>query len=944
MTARLRMIGKALLLWILSIGFRPRGRCAERPVADAVTLRRGALARAGVNAEELPPAGALGLAFSGGGIRSATIALGASQALARHKRLLDFDYLSTVSGGGYIGSFLTTLFLPASSRGLGSQPVVASSDGELASQCAFAHAALTHKARDQWIVHPITGARVRSPVWWLREHGRYLAPNGATDYASSAVYLVRNWLAMLYVFSLPVALIFLLSTCAGRSVQQASAQVAGVAVGRYVNDAIHWRLPPPKSKADDACASAKCAASPMVALQWPHAPASVDIRITQRAPDRDDPPWLWSPILFLTPLFLFVGLAAGLSYWLTAWQPMVRIGTGGIRPRVRFMLGAAGFLSIAIAGLYAVDAVIVPRLPDMPVAGSLFVLLSTTVAAIIALAAGATEWHQPDGAFSRAIRGRLTGAATLFGLIALWLLVLGLIDTLALALLMRVKYGVLTVAVTGIALPVGAWFINKLPQWLGGDGRATRWLVAHSSIVALVAGCVLFGGFAIVIDTLLQATLWTDVPWSEGSDQWSWPIAYGIAAVFVLLALLTGFSEGFINLSSLHNLYAARLTRAYLGGSNIDRLRQSAADITSSEASDDLPIDRYATTTTCAPIHLVNVTLNETRSGNGSQLTNRDRKGVPVVFAPEGILIDAARADTGNAIDWAAASAGNVERLSVGQLCAISGAAASTGMGARTTLGSSIALTFANIRLGYWWRVGRLLNGGKRSLRWTLTRGLRTFFYLLNELTSRYSRDYPGLYLSDGGHFENSGAYELLRRGVGTLLVYDNGADPRFRFEDLENLVRKARLDLGLSINVCSADAVKTIFGAGAAATFLNGPRSADDPFGDDWRARAAARDGAGVALLLCAYDCVGEGTAPAPCHYIIWMKPRLSDRVPQDVRGYGLANAAFPHQSTSDQFFDEAQWESYRALGESMTISLLAASEAKVDILRSLSRRLHKP
>jgi predicted acylesterase/phospholipase RssA len=45
-----------------------------------------------------------GLALSGGGIRSATFALGVLQAIASLRLLRRFDYLSTVSGGGYIGS------------------------------------------------------------------------------------------------------------------------------------------------------------------------------------------------------------------------------------------------------------------------------------------------------------------------------------------------------------------------------------------------------------------------------------------------------------------------------------------------------------------------------------------------------------------------------------------------------------------------------------------------------------------------------------------------------------------------------------------------------------------------------------------------------------------------------------------------------------------------
>jgi hypothetical protein len=54
----------------------------------------------------------IGLAFSGGGIRSATFNLGVMQGLAKFKLLRQIDYLSTVSGGGFIGSWLITWIKP----------------------------------------------------------------------------------------------------------------------------------------------------------------------------------------------------------------------------------------------------------------------------------------------------------------------------------------------------------------------------------------------------------------------------------------------------------------------------------------------------------------------------------------------------------------------------------------------------------------------------------------------------------------------------------------------------------------------------------------------------------------------------------------------------------------------------------------------------------------
>jgi hypothetical protein len=55
-------------------------------------------------------------------------------------------------------------------------------------------------------------------------------------------------------------------------------------------------------------------------------------------------------------------------------------------------------------------------------------------------------------------------------------------------------------------------------------------------------------------------------------------------------------------------------------------------------------------------------------------------------------------------------------------------------------------------------------------------------------------------FLSDGGHFENTGVHALLAEKTEFIVVADCGADPDYRFGDLENLVRKARIDFGAEI------------------------------------------------------------------------------------------------------------------------------------------------
>jgi len=121
----------------------------------------------------------------------------------------------------------------------------------------------------------------------------------------------------------------------------------------------------------------------------------------------------------------------------------------------------------------------------------------------------------------------------------------------------------------------------------------------------------------------------------------------------------------------------------------------------------------------------------------------------------------------------------------------VSAAAVNPGMGMYSNKLLSIVMTIFNARLGFW-----ILNPTKLNKRgivwWPLY-----FFY---ELFSKIGTDNRMLNISDGGHIENLGVYELLRRKCRLILAVDAGADPGYSFSDLENLTIRVRNELGLEI------------------------------------------------------------------------------------------------------------------------------------------------
>ena len=135
-------------------------------------------------------------------------------------------------------------------------------------------------------------------------------------------------------------------------------------------------------------------------------------------------------------------------------------------------------------------------------------------------------------------------------------------------------------------------------------------------------------------------------------------------------------------------------------------------------------------------------------------------------------------------------------------------------------------------------------------------------------------------------------------------MVADCGADPKYAFEDLGNLVRKAKIDYAATIRFVDPAALPAGLSAGAMALAQLAalPEAMKGPQGDH-----------GLLLATIDYDRGAPGPAKG---LLVIVKPRCLPGVGMEVSRYAQAHADFPQQTTADQFFDEAQWEAYHQLG----------------------------
>lgn len=389
----------------------------------------------------------------------------------------------------------------------------------------------------------------------------------------------------------------------------------------------------------------------------------------------------------------------------------------------------------------------------------------------------------------------------------------------------------------------------------GGDSQAL-------AIVGLAL--LLYGGFT----GLYHLANHTDLLSTRGYACW--------LLVSVVLALICN-----INAISMHSYYRSRLANAYL------------PQVTGSErAGKAYPMSyRLAEVLPDAggPFHIINTTLNTTSSRNEKL---RSRNGENMVLSP---LYCGSQATgyrrTANYLKG---------ELTLSTAFSVSGAAVDPDMYATRARPISFLMTLLNVRLGYWTANPRHQPRGFRWPAW--------YQLMLREMLGvGLSETEARIHLADGGHFENLGLYELLRRRCRYIIVSDAGADPDTTLADLGQAMQRARADFGASIEICA------------------------DAFHRD-RGDALHEHAHLFGTVTYADGSIGQ---------ILYLKAMLHKALSADIYAYWRTNPAFPDQPTSNQFYGEMQFDSYRELGlqlmsgviaDSLSVEELFAPQGKAD------------
>ncbi len=393
---------------------------------------------------------------------------------------------------------------------------------------------------------------------------------------------------------------------------------------------------------------------------------------------------------------------------------------------------------------------------------------------------------------------------------------------------------------------------------------------------------------------------------SDISQRWfgyKTPIGWFYLVTGIELFLLSLFLAP--NANSLHRLYRDRLSKAFLFDptTTIEARRPGpGSKLQSAPLSDPAaferlkygnfelaPLDRFKLSEiSCVdtPFHLINTALNI----QGSKYANRRGRNADFfLFSPKFIGSSATQYVRTEELEDA------VKELDLATAMAVSGAAASSNMGASSIKPLTPTLAILNVRLGYWAANPRQLVQDRKPS--SIFASVFDQFYFLQELLGLMRETSNTIYLTDGGHIENLGIYELLRRRCQLIIAIDAEADPEMSFRSLVALQRYARIDLGVLIDLPWAE----IRDATRAASKEIAETGGLPP--------NAAAHGPHCAVGEIGYPQGRKGI-------LIYVKSSITGDENDYIVDYKRRFPAYPHETTADQLFSEEQFEVYRALG----------------------------
>ncbi len=793
-----------------------------------------------------------GIALSGGGIRSAVFSLGVLQALAHHDVLKRFDYLSTVSGGGYIGSCLTWWLSGKSGdkRKFGVDP----------DNFPFGTTDPTYPG----------GQELSDTVQFLRNNGNYLTPGAGITVLSGVAILLRAIFLNLFVWIPLAAGLFALMIGAGFVID---------CITDWIYELAQWppnAIPNPFQGLISAKALAHVPQEHLPIFQFLIILGVVGI--------------LWFAVACIDYAF-FTRLCANCLDKLGQKRPQAANDKSQYIYETIVRVGGPVFVSIVMvaAAYYWRESLIdfyslenwKPRIVQYS-----FVITSTVLAITLFFAFLVRWlWRVKDLTFQYGIRRffeRLYGRVVLGSAI---LIIIGLIPFAVASLreqastsfgISSSSFGILSV-MFGVA--TGIWgHLQSASSKLGKLGP---------SVVLPIGSALLFFGIFVLAYHL--ASIWFQPDALSVSN----PDLVKIAFAFIFfLALATALLTN-INHISPRQYYRDRLMETFLPDAETVKAVKQGLASSSKKAERFLLSDAWDAANPKGPYPIINSNVILVNSGNPKF---RLRGGDSFVLTPFYCGSEA----TG----WVRTENFAKGELRLATAMAISGAAANPnagpgGKGLTRNRFISAVMTLLNLRLGYWVRRPAKTRLWKRNPN-LFHPGLT---FCVPGIGYREERRF--LELSDGGHFENLGIYELIRRKCRLIVVCDGGQDVQASYSDFVTAIRRVEQDFGAEI------------------AFENGgpERMIARPVADDYPKDA---DFADHGFLWATIKYHREGPAGGPEEgVLIYLKTTMIRELGMKAKGYKGAYPDFPDQTTADQFFDDEQFEAYREVGFRIADSL---------------------